>query len=59
MEAFKPIPPTEIRKSVKLFEFLARNNRYAAFPHLFTVLKVCMTIPVIVASRKGVFLSSN
>jgi len=55
METFKPILPTEFRKPMKLFEYLARNNRYTPFPHLFTVLRVYMTIPVIVASRKNEF----
>ena len=55
METFKPILPNEFRKPVKSFEYLARNDRYTPFPHWFTVLRVYMTIPEIMASRKKEF----
>jgi len=51
MEAFKPILPNEFRKPVKLFEYLARNDKYTPFIHWFTLLRVYMTIPVFTASR--------
>ena len=52
MEAFKAILPTEIRNSMKLFEFLAHNNKYTSFPNVVIALRVYMTIQVTVASRK-------
>ena len=42
----------EIRKPVKLFEFLARNNRYPFFHNLFIALRMYITIPVTLASGK-------
>jgi len=42
---------------VKLFEFLAHNNRYTSFPNLFIALMIYMTVAV--APEEGVFLSSN
>ena len=33
METFKPILPNEFRKPVKLFEYLARNDKYTPFAH--------------------------
>ena len=42
MEAFEPVLPTEIRKSVKLFEILAHNNKYAS-SKFFIALRVYVT----------------
>jgi len=43
----------QLRKPVKLFEFIAHNNTYTSFPNLFITLRIYMTIPATVASRKS------
>jgi len=60
MEALKSILPTEIRKPLNVFEFLARNNRYTSFPNLFVDLRIYFTAPAVTTYlENGVFLCPN
>ena len=51
----KIILPSEIRKPVKLLEFMTRNDRYTYFLNLFIVLTIFVANPVTVASGETSF----
>ncbi|CAL4110815.1 unnamed protein product, partial [Meganyctiphanes norvegica] len=55
IKALKPILPEDIKNPVKMLEFLACNNRFTAFPNVFIALRICLTIPVTVASGERSF----
>ena len=52
---FKTNSTTEIRKPVKLFEFLANSNRYTTFPNFFIALGIYINIAVSVACEERSF----
>jgi len=54
IEAFKLVLSTCISKPVKLFEFVADNNRCTSFPNLFIAFRIYITVTV--APEKGGFL---
>jgi len=54
IEAFEPVLSTYISKPVKLFEFVAHNNRCTSFPNLCIALRIYMTVTV--APENGGFL---
>ena len=56
MEALKSILSSKyFQKPFKMFQFLSEINRATAFPNLFIVLRIYLTIPVSVASGERSF----
>ena len=56
LDALKPLLPFSAVKPQALLEYIAENNRFTAFPNVFTDLKIYLTLPITVASGERFFL---
>ena len=59
LEGLKTFLPSRIIKPHALFEYLAVNNRFTAFPNVFVALKIFLTMPATSHQLKEVFQNKN